>query len=461
MQNSSKNQFQLLVVDDSEATVEVIQRNLHQAGYQVNTCNSVETAVSMLAESKVDLVITDYKMPRLSGMDLIQHVRNNHPDTAIMMITGYATIDGAVEAVKKGAEEYLPKPFTDQELLGTVAKALDRLIMRRKVQSESEPVHNYGIVGSSPAMQQVFKLITKAAAMNANVLICGESGTGKELVARAIHYHGPRSSAPFVPVNCTAIPETLVESELFGHVKGAFTGANSSREGFFQIAHGGTIFLDEIGDAGMNLQGKLLRVIQNKEIFMVGSSQVKKIDTRIIAATHKDLTGLIKKGLFREDLFYRINVIEIQIPALRQRQQDVPLLVNYFMSQYCRDIGRTPPAFSDEALQALINYDWPGNIRELENLMQRLLVVVDTDTIDVGDLPEAMHFAIRQATRGLQTLAEMESEHISNVLNGTNGNKTRAAEILGIDRKTLREKLKKIETLKMMNSKKVRNLPLP
>ncbi len=446
MADTSKNEFTLLVVDDSTTTLEVIKRNLNNVGYRVQTCTGVEAAVSILGATPIDLVITDYKMPKLTGIDLIQHVRDNHPDTAIMMVTGYATIDGAVEAVKKGAEEYLPKPFTDKELLTSVSRALERLVTRRNAQCEVEPVQNYGIVGSSPAMRQVFKLIAKAAAMNANVLISGESGTGKELVARAIHYHGPRSSAPFVPVNCTAIPESLMESELFGHVKGAFTGANTAREGFFQIADGGTIFLDEIGDAGMNLQGKLLRAIQNKEIFMVGSSQVKKVDTRIIAATHKDLPALIKKRLFREDLFYRINVIDIHIPALRERCQDVPLLVNFFMSQFCREIDRVPPAFSDDALQALIHYSWPGNIRELENLMQRLLVVVDDDQIEIGHLPEAMRFAIKQGPSASQTLAEVEAEHIQKVLAAAGDNKTRAAEMLGIDRKTLREKLKKLES---------------
>jgi DNA-binding NtrC family response regulator len=437
--------FRMLAVDDNPNALEVITRNLVKAGYEVVTAASVEAAVGVLAERDVDIVITDYKMPRHSGLDLIKHVRENHTDTEIIMITGYASIDGAVEAIKEGAEEYLAKPFTDTELLTAVENVLNKLIRRRNVRAEMKPEDCHGIVGNSAVMRQVFRLIAKAAPMNANVLISGESGTGKELVARAIHYAGPRSSAPFVPVNCTAIPDSLLESELFGHVKGAFTGANSSRAGFFQIADGGTIFLDEIGDASLNLQSKLLRVIQNKEIFMVGSSQVRKVDARIIAATHKDLAALVKKEHFREDLFYRLNVIDIHIPPLRERPEDVPPLVNYFVSLLCREMKQKPPSFSDKALEALINYSWPGNIRELENLLQRLLVIVEDDLIDVVDLPHPMRFCIGQSPGAQKTLAEMEAEHIARVLAEVDNNKTRAAEILGIDRKTLREKLKRFQ----------------
>lgn len=437
--------FHILAVDDNPNALEVITRNLVKAGYEVSTAAGVEEAVSVLAERDVDIVITDYRMPKHSGLDLIKHVRENHTDTEIIMITGYASIDGAVEAIKEGAEEYLPKPFTDTELLTAVENVLNKLIRRRKVQVEMEPEDYHGIVGNSAVMRQVFKLIAKAAPMSANVLISGESGTGKELVARAIHYGGPRSAAPFVPVNCTAIPDSLLESELFGHVKGAFTGAKASRAGFFQIADGGTIFLDEIGDASLNLQSKLLRVIQSKEIFMVGSSQVRKVDTRIIAATHKDLAALVKKGHFREDLFYRLNVIDIHIPPLRERPEDVPPLVNYFVSLFCREMKQKPPTFSDKALEALVNYSWPGNIRELENLLQRLLVIVEDNLIDVADLPPPMRFCIGQSASSKKSLAEMEAEHIARVLAEVDNNKTKAAEILGIDRKTLREKLKRFQ----------------
>jgi DNA-binding NtrC family response regulator len=319
------------------------------------------------------------------------------------------------------------------------------LDIRHKAQSGIELDHPHGIVGLSRPMQNVFKLITKASMVAANVLISGESGTGKELVARAIHYGSTRSTAPFVPVNCTAIPEGLLESELFGHVKGAFTGANVTRTGFFQIADGGTIFLDEIGDASQKLQTKLLRVIQNKEINRVGSNEVIKVDTRVVAATHKDLKDLVKKNLFREDLFYRLSVFDITIPPLRDRHEDIPSLISHFVSDYCQEMGRAPITFSDRAVEALTKYSWPGNVRELENLIQKLVVILDKDIADIVDLPKSMRFSISR-NKGLdRSLAQVETEHITNVLASVDGNKTKAAKILGIDRKTLREKIKKWE----------------
>ena len=277
------------------------------------------------------------------------------------------------------------------------------------------------------------------------MLISGESGTGKELVARAVHYHGDRRAAPFVPVNCTAIPENLLESELFGHVKGAFTGAKDHRTGFFQIADKGTIFLDEIGDAPLSMQGKLLRVMQSKEFSMVGSSRIRAVDTRILAATHKDLMSLVKKKLFREDLYYRLDVIDIRVPPLRERGDDILMLVNHFAQRFARGLNRPVPEFSDNTLRAMKDYPWPGNVRELENLVQRLLVITDEDRIRMADLPAAMRYAYRPGTNPLRPLAEVEREHLQTVLTASGGNKTRAAEILGIDRKTLREKLKRIE----------------
>jgi two-component system response regulator HydG len=275
------------------------------------------------------------------------------------------------------------------------------------------------------------------------VLISGESGTGKELVARAIHYNSIASSGPFVTVNCTAIPDSILESELFGHVKGAFTGANASRAGFFQIADGGTLFLDEIGDASLNMQGKLLRAIQNKEIFMVGSSRVQKIDTRIIAATNTVLSRLVKKGLFREDLYFRLNIVEISLPPLHERGEDILLLVQFFREKLSKDINRPAPQLSGKVLQIFKNYRWQGNVRELENLIQRLMVLADGDFIDVTDLPEQMRFNINWRRGFNRPLADVEAEHIANVLNSVKGNKTRAAQILGIDRKTLREKIRR------------------
>ncbi len=445
MKQPDKKKISILAVDDNPNALEVIRRQLTPFGHTVYTCEDVAQAVSFLDQTSVDLVITDYKMPRQSGMDLIAHIRQNLKETAIIMITGYATIDGAVEAVKKGAEEYLSKPFTQEELLTVVGRVIEKLIHRRALMAKDTPPLLDGMVGTSPAMRQVHKLITKAAEMNANVLISGESGTGKELVARAIHYIGSRAAAPFVAVNCTAIPESLLESELFGYVKGAFTGANSSRDGFFQMADGGTIFLDEIGDASLALQAKLLRTIQTKEFFRVGTSKVSRVDTRIIAASHKDLPGLVKKNLFREDLYYRLNVINIHIPSLKERSEDIPKLINHFLTIFCREMECPQPAFSDQALEMLINYSWPGNIRELENLIQRLLVTADQNLIDVADLPENMRTCICQGRSLVRTLKEVEAEHMLAVLQSVGGNKTRAAEILGIDRKTLREKLKATE----------------
>jgi two-component system response regulator HydG len=424
----------------------MLQRKLAAEGYRVFTAPGVSEAVSILAKEPVDLVITDLKMPGTSGLDLVRHVRENMRDTEVMMITGYATVDGAVQAVKTGAEEYLPKPFTDEELFSAVRRSLEKLHTRRVAVAGTERARagKYGLVGESEAIREVLRAIDKAALTSATVLVTGESGTGKELVARAIHYSGGRSSAPFVPVNCAAIPEELLESELFGYVKGAFTGARETRAGFFQTADGGTIFLDEISGTSLSTQVKLLRVLQDKEIFMVGSRRPQTVDVRIIAATNKDLPGLVAKGDFREDLFYRLNVITVDVPPLRDRGEDVLLLTQYFAKKYAEELGKATPSFSDDVLRALGNHPWPGNVRELENLVQRLIVMVDDDAIDITDLPPLMRFSVKDE-RGLErTLAEVEEEYIISVLESVDGNKTKAAKILGIDRKTLREKIKNI-----------------
>lgn len=435
--------MRILIVDDSPDTLEILQRQLCSAGYAAKVAPGVAEAIGILEFHPVDLVITDMKMPRLSGLDLVRYIRENAADTEIMIMTAYPCIDSAIQSVKDGAEDYLTKPFTEAELFAAIERVREKLLLRRSAHADAAPSASYGIIGESSAMQSVFSLIDKAASTLVNVLISGESGTGKELVARAIHYGSERASAPFVSVNCTAIPDTLIESELFGHVKGAFTGAKDSRTGFFQVADGGTIFLDEIGDASPNLQGKLLRVLQNKEIHLVGSSHVRKVDTRVIAATHKNLKALVQKNLFREDLFYRLVVIDIPVPPLREREGDLMSLIHYFLSKFSKEMHRSIPEFTDNALQAIRNYSWPGNVRELENLIQRLMVVVDADRIDVIDLPPAMRAHIPAKSWQARPLAEVEAEHIERVLAEVDGNKTRAAEILGIDRKTLRQKLKR------------------
>jgi len=434
----------ILVVDDALSTLEVLERNLRTEHYQVFTASSVPEAIRILEAAPVDLVITDFKMPEVSGIDLVRHVRENLKETEVIMITGYPSIDGAVTAVKAGAQEFLSKPFTDEELLGAVRRTLDRLQARKTVQGPSEEVgpSSYGLLGVSEAMQGVFRSIAKVISSSATVLISGESGTGKELVARAIHYHSSRASSPFVPVNCGAIPEELLESELFGHVKGAFTGALETRAGFFQTADGGTIFLDEISETSLSMQVKLLRVLQDREVVMVGSTRPRKVDARILASTNKDLAGLVKKGFFREDLFFRVHVITIDLPPLRERGEDLLLLIHHFTARFAEELGKPVPQFSDQALQVLRNYHWPGNVRELENVIQRLIVMTDGGLIEVPDLPSLMRFSALQEVGFHRTLAEVEEEYIRNVLASVNGNKTRAAKVLGIDRKTLREKLK-------------------
>jgi len=446
MRTSEKKEH-ILVVDDSLDTLELLQRNLESKGYQVFTAPGAIEAIKILESTPMDLVITDLKMPKVNGLNLVRHIQENFKDTEVMMITGYPSIEGAVEAVKTGAEEYLAKPFTDEELFSAVKRVLDKLHMRRTahMRPHKPPPARHGLIGESEAMHKVLIAIDKAASSSATILITGESGTGKELVARAIHYNSPRASAPFVPINCGGIPETLLESELFGYVKGAFTGATETRAGFFQTAEGGTIFLDEISETSLSMQVKLLRVLQDKEVYMVGIRHPQKADVRIIAATNKDLISRIKKGDFREDLFYRLNVITIDIPPLREREKDILLLVQHFTTKFAIEFGKPLPRFSESALQVLKSYSWPGNVRELENIVQRLVIMIEGNIIDVPDFPSLMRFSALKGIRPNRTLAAVEAEYIISVLASVDDNKTRAAKILGIDRKTLREKLKKMK----------------
>lgn len=440
----SKEKESILVVDDSIDTLEMLERNLKSKGYLVFKAQSVAEATKILDKTAIDLVITDIKMPKSNGFRLIEHVKENFKNMEIVVITGFPSIEGAIRAVKNGAEEYLPKPFTDEELFSVVQKALDKLQMRRTMRARLQKIPSapFGIIGQSEPMRKVFENVEKAAAASATVVITGESGTGKELVARAIHYCSSRASSPFVPVNCGSIPESLLESELFGYLKGAFTGAFETRAGFFQTADGGTIFLDEISETSAAMQVKLLRVLQEKEICMVGSRRSQQVDVRILAATNKDLFGLVKAGLFRADLYYRLNIINIDIPPLRDREEDILLLIRYFTARFAQEVKKPEPQFSDNAIEVLKNYNWPGNVRELENVIQRLVIMNEEAVIDVPDLPALMRSSTTRRHDLNRTLAEVEAEHIRFVLAGVNGNKTQAAKILGIDRKTLREKLK-------------------
>ncbi len=434
----------ILVVDDSPTTLELLRRNLAEEGYTVFTTPDVSEALELLDREAIDLVITDTKMPRISGIDLVRHIRENLRDTGVMMVTSYATVEGAVEAMREGAIEYIAKPFTEEELITAVRRSLERVHRRRGV-DETSPTDSSnppGLIGNSRSMLEVYRMIGKAAQSNATVLITGESGTGKELVARAIHYGSPRADAPFVPVTLSGVPETLVESALFGHVKGAFTGANETRSGFLQAAQGGTLFLDEVSEIPLPIQVKLLRVLQEREYLMVGSMQQKTADVRVLVATNRDLLKMVKAGQFREDLYFRLNVIPISLPPLRERPEDIPLLVHHFTKRFAEVDRRPVPKFSDSVMNSFTRHDWPGNVRELENVVQRVVVMAEGSQIEPTDLPELMRYQATGPEPELMTLAEAEVRHIRAVLASVGGNKSKAARLLKIDRKTLREKLK-------------------
>ncbi|HYG04147.1 MAG TPA: sigma-54 dependent transcriptional regulator [Chryseosolibacter sp.] len=432
----------ILVVDDTPETVELIKRNLESVGYNIFSSNNVQSAVKLLNSLGIDLVITDLKMPGENGMELVRYVSENVKGVGTLVITGFPSIQGAIESIKIGAEEYLVKPFTDEELFKSVDRVLQKTRKTKKV-TQLSLNQNFGIIGESEGMQKVFNTINKAKSTNATVLINGESGTGKELVARALHYGGYTSAAPFVAVNCGGIPDALLESELFGYMKGAFTGANETRAGFFQTADGGTIFLDEISNTSLSMQAKLLRVLQEKEFYMVGSKKPMKVNVRIVAATNVDLMQLVKKGSFREDLFYRLNIITVDLPPLRERDKDVVLLMDFFLARYVKELGKAPMKISRKAFNAMLEYAWPGNVRELQNLIHRLVIMADEATIDVPDLPDNFRYSVKHAHGLNRTLAEVEKEYILDVLAANKNNISHTAQILGIDRKTLREKIRR------------------
>lgn len=436
-----KTPEQILIVDDNTDTLNLLSRKLSAKGWKTILATDVSQALQILDESSVDLVLTDYKMPKITGLELIRHLHNHFPGIPVIMITGYPSIEGAVEAVKVGAEEYLSKPFTDEELFKAIDNAVQKLKLR-EICNPDIPCNPYGLIGNSEQMQELYQRIHKCTTNNATVLIQGESGTGKELVARAIHYHSRNSKSPFVPVNCGAIPENLLEAELFGYMKGSFTGASETRAGYFLTADGGSIFLDEISETSLSMQVKLLRVLQDKQVSMIGSKTPRKVNVRVIAATNKDLPLLVKQSGFREDLFFRLNVLPIVLPPLREHTDDIPLLINHFLAKYAHENNLQTPIISDEALQTMMNYAWPGNVRELENLIYRLVILYEGQKIDSSCLPEHMKFTLNQTKNLRRTLAEVELEYIKAVLASVNDNKSLAASILGVDRKTLYSKLK-------------------
>ena len=433
----------VLIVDDSHDMLELLRRNMEEIGLSPYAASTVVDAIDILETSKTDLVITDLNMPGIGGQQLIKYMSQHYPNIPILVVTGYPDVQNAVEVMKLGVMEYLTKPFTFEELKSAVSSIINKIEMPFEDDKEEEVQENfYGLIGKSNSMQKIYKTIDRIKNNKATVLISGESGTGKEVVARAIHYNSSFSSSPFVPVNLGAIPDQLVESELFGHLKGAFTGAMTTRAGFFQAADGGTLFLDEIGNASLQLQAKLLRAIQEKEVTMLGGTKSQKINVRIISATNSDLKEMIEKEKFREDLYYRLNVITIQIPPLRERSEDIPLFIDYFNKKYSKEAGEKKLKISDKVLGILMKYSWPGNVRELENFMHRAVIMND-ERITVDDIPDNMKIAIPQMQEDVSQLSleEVERRHIEKILFSVNNNKTKAAEILGIDRKTLRKKL--------------------
>lgn len=435
----------ILVVDDDFDMLELVKRNLSLLNYHTYKASSAIEAIDILKNSTIDLVITDLQMPGINGLELIKYVQDHFPEIPKLVITGYPTFEGAVASVKSGAIDYLVKPFTTDEFKKAIYDSFEsRKISLEPISSErnsiSKITHYAGMIGKSATFDHLIDIIERVKNNRATILIEGESGTGKELIARAIHYKGSFASGAFITVNCGAIPENLLESELFGHIKGAFTGATEQREGLFQAANGGTIFLDEIGNASLSVQVKLLRVLQEKEVTMIGSTKSQKVNLRIIAATNGNLMAMISKGTFREDLYYRLNVVNIETVPLRERKNEILPLIDLFIKKYGQEYNNTEVQISTDALDLLTRYSYPGNVRELENLIQRL-IILSNKVIEVKNIPNYLKHTMLSKEETLVSLREMEKAYILKVLAKVNGNKTKAAEILGIDRKTLRMKL--------------------
>ncbi len=375
----------ILVVDDEMIVCESCQRILDEEGYEVEIALSGKEAFKKMKENPFDVVITDLKMPGIDGMEVLKKVHKEYPDTIIIMITGFGTVQTAVEAMKLGAFDYIPKPFTPDEVSVVVKKALEkRDLLLENIYFRNELQGKYGfhnIIGKSKKRLEIYRIIAKVATTDSTVLINGQSGTGKELIARAIHFNSPRRDKQFVPVDCAVLSENLLESELFGHVKGSFTGAITTKPGLFEVADGGTVFLDEVGNISLSIQAKLLRVLQEGEFTPVGGTKAKKVDIRLIAATNKDLEKMIKEGTFREDLYYRLNIVPIYLPPLKERQEDIPMLAMHFLREYADETGKALRGFTAEAIEKLIIYAWPGNVRELENVIERTLVMIDEEMV--------------------------------------------------------------------------------
>jgi len=444
----------LLVVDDDAAMRQMLASLFEDQGYAVREAASANEAIERVGEFDFDAVLSDIRMPGKTGIEMVGELRQLRPSTPVILMTAFGSIDSAIDAMRAGAFDYITKPFEPETALITVERALERRALEqenRRLRRAVDQTTSFGdLIGVSPAMRDIFALIRKVAHGRSSVLITGESGTGKEVVARTLHYYGSRAEKPFIPINCSAIPEGLLESELFGHVKGAFTGANTSKRGLFEEANGGTLFLDEIGDMGQGLQSKLLRVLQDRVVRPVGGTEAVAVDVRIVAATNQELQGQIEKGTFREDLYYRLNVIPIHIPPLRERPEDIPALVDAFVKKHSEGKRRT---VSPAAVQKLKSWPWKGNARELENVIERSLALFDSPEIGVDDLPagpsadvgngdSAVAF-LRSAAERRLNLRDVEALYIDEIMKLTNGNKVHASKILGVDRKTLYRRMER------------------
>lgn len=441
----------ILVIDDEEVILDSCNQVLKKEGYTVKTARNGTEGLKIFKRELFHLVLLDLKMPGMDGMEVLKKIKEEHPETPVIIITGYASIESAVEAMRMGAFDYIDKPFSPKELCVVTREGLrnreiyfENLYLRKELETRSEFDM---VVGKSSAMEKVLDIVKRVSPSESTILITGESGTGKEILAREIHNHSRRHNRPFVVVDCGALVETLFESELFGHVKGSFTGAYETKHGRFEMANGGTIFLDEISNISLNIQAKLLRVIQEREVTRVGSSKPIKVDVRILAATSENLAEAVKEGKFREDLYYRLSVVPVHLPPLRDRKEDIPLLVEHFLQKYNKRAKKNIKAVSSQVKKALMEYDWPGNIRELENTIERAVVLSRGDSLEIETL---IYHGISASSKFLdavggriKSLAEVEKEYIKNILDEQNGNKSKTAEILGIDRKTLLAKIRK------------------
>jgi DNA-binding NtrC family response regulator len=434
----------ILIVDDEQVVRESLSSWFRGEGFQVSSASNAREVLERVHRGEWDLALLDIKMPGMDGMDLMDRLHEIDPQLILIMMTGYASVDTSIRALKRGAYDYVTKPVDPDELLHLTLNALEHCRAKREVvrlrENLREAFPNRELIGKSRPMERVYELVQMVAPTDSTVLITGESGTGKEVVARAIHAASPRCNMPMVTIHCGALTETLLESELFGHERGAFTGAQQRKKGKFEVGEGGTVFLDEISDISLKMQTDLLRVLQEKEIVRVGSNQPIHVDFRCIAATNRDLQELVKAGSFRPDLFYRLNVVSLALPPLRDRREDIPLLLNHFVQHFATSMSKPAPAVASAAMDLLLNYDWPGNVRELENAVERAMVIGQGPELQPSDFPFQLHPAAPQGGRSLE---EVERAHIERVLQETAWNLSRSARILGIDRTTLYNKLKR------------------